>query len=332
LLSAKALYNKQIEQPHNKAFEIELDSVYTHNLFYLAQAYGNIGDSEKSSEYCHETLQRQLNAGLVDLKYELEWVKNCCGISDFYSSMKQYNNCALALSSAETVLKNAKGKLAVDIANNNQSYLLEIEAEVHKKWTAFYVKILKRAFEIENEKMNALLDGRNEIILETDNEKDFQVPISIINNHNNNDHNNTNNLATAMQIDEANTSVVTNSNDGNNIMNVDNTEIEKINLEDIDKNIDKNNTNIKNNLNLTLKSRLIASYLSSKELKLVSFFENLPIAPITLLNSRDIETFENARIVFLRAVTHLEAAKKYYILDGLLLIYFIFNIIFIKIV
>lgn len=37
----------------------DLENIYTHNCFYLAQAYGNIGHSKLSSKYCHLTLQRQ---------------------------------------------------------------------------------------------------------------------------------------------------------------------------------------------------------------------------------------------------------------------------------
>mmetsp|Transcript_33357 Transcript_33357/g.56006 ORF Transcript_33357/g.56006 Transcript_33357/m.56006 type:complete len:804 (-) Transcript_33357:146-2557(-) len=83
----------------------DMGYAYTHNLFYLAQAYGNIGDVAKSCTYCHQTLQRQFNEGFKDIRSALDWVKNCCGISDFYLAMRQYNKCALALSCAEYVLK-----------------------------------------------------------------------------------------------------------------------------------------------------------------------------------------------------------------------------------
>lgn len=63
-----------------------LEASLTHNLFYLAQAYGNIGNAELSSLYCHMTLQRQLNDGL-DVSSGLEWGKNCMGMADFHIAL-----------------------------------------------------------------------------------------------------------------------------------------------------------------------------------------------------------------------------------------------------
>ena len=42
----------------------DVENIYTHNCFYLAQAYGNIGDSKLSSKFCHRTLQRQFTYNL----------------------------------------------------------------------------------------------------------------------------------------------------------------------------------------------------------------------------------------------------------------------------
>lgn len=90
----------------------DIENIYTHNCFYLAQAYGHIGDSTLSSKYCHLTLQRQFihslqplfksyTAGSLTslssdgistfagkLKVALDWVRNN---NMFYSQiLKQY--------------------------------------------------------------------------------------------------------------------------------------------------------------------------------------------------------------------------------------------------
>ena len=75
----------------------DVENIYTHNCFYLAQAYGNIGDSKLSSQFCHRTLQRQftynlrpffksvlasanfsesISAIVSKLKVALDWVRN----------------------------------------------------------------------------------------------------------------------------------------------------------------------------------------------------------------------------------------------------------------
>jgi hypothetical protein len=53
----------------------DIENTCTHTLFYLAQAYGHLRETEKSSEYCKQTLQRQLSAGLGDIKTAIDWVR-----------------------------------------------------------------------------------------------------------------------------------------------------------------------------------------------------------------------------------------------------------------
>jgi hypothetical protein len=77
--SAKQFYTNAI-QHITKKDSMTLESLYTHNLFYLAQAYGNIGNSMLSCRYCLETLARQHAEGLNDIAARVEWAKNCQGI------------------------------------------------------------------------------------------------------------------------------------------------------------------------------------------------------------------------------------------------------------
>jgi hypothetical protein len=83
---------------------------YTHNLFYLAQAFGNIGNTMESSKYCRLTLLWQLKGGFKGDDGRMapsvvgDWVKNCAGLADFFVGMRQYNNASLALASSERIL------------------------------------------------------------------------------------------------------------------------------------------------------------------------------------------------------------------------------------
>lgn len=54
LLASKSLYDQTAELANlGEKDAAEIESIFTHNLFYLAQAYGNHGDVAQSSYYCH---------------------------------------------------------------------------------------------------------------------------------------------------------------------------------------------------------------------------------------------------------------------------------------
>lgn len=142
----------------------QIEDTYTHTLFYLAQAYGHLQDSSRSSDYCKQTLQRQLEAGLVDIKSMLQWVKNCAGIADYYLALQQYASASCALLSAEKVFKEQVLKalyaqfdheVAPDSADANKKpnfvqgnlNAAEIEADLHRRFSVIDVLILKRAME-----------------------------------------------------------------------------------------------------------------------------------------------------------------------------------------
>jgi KIF-1 binding protein C terminal len=49
---------------------------------------------------------------------------------------------------------------------------------------------------------------------------------------------------------------------------------------------------------------------------LVELFRGLPVQDTPLMHPNAIKSFDNARVVFLRATSRLEAAKKFFVLDG----------------
>jgi hypothetical protein len=279
LLCAEGVYkNYRVAHPRNHPTatfssniqEKDMENSYTHTLFYLAQAYGNLRDTDLSSQYCQETLQRQLSNGLKDVRTALEWVKNCAGIADFYRAMDDMHRCALALASAEKLLKekvirtlyNDLDRVKVESSSNNSASAeaadrnqdqsshplphqrpnfvqgnlnaAEIEADLHRRWASLDVLTLQRAAERRKEHL----------------------------------------VATEMGIDAL-----------------------QIEAEE------KSSTEISS---------------SSAASDTVELFQGLPIANsvLALLNVREISSFDSARSVFLRAVARVEAAKKYYVLDG----------------
>lgn len=106
LLSAKNFYHllKINAESLIGVNEKSLESLYTHNLFYLAQAYGHAKQIKLSCIYCQETLRRQFIDGFVSPFQAYEWCKNGMNISDFYLSMGYYRRCYLSLTASQKVL------------------------------------------------------------------------------------------------------------------------------------------------------------------------------------------------------------------------------------
>ena len=148
LLTAKNLYNHWIQIIKDSKKRVKLENLYTHNLFYLAQAYGHIGKPQESCKYCHETLNRQLIAG-VDGKAALEWVKNAMGIADFHMVMNKFKTAAHALGAAEYILYN---KVINNKNKNELQDVSEILGDLHRRWLRLDVNIYKDSIE----KLNAL--------------------------------------------------------------------------------------------------------------------------------------------------------------------------------
>jgi hypothetical protein len=274
----------------------DLGYAFTHNLFYLAQAYGNMGDTRTSCSYCHQTLQRQFTEGFRDIRTSLDWVKNCCGISDFYLVMRQHNNCALALASAEWVLKkfaiprilaaNAADNSAIkklDSGNNNfvSGHLnaAEIEADLNRRWAMLDVSALRRAFERAKNLQNAVALGLNVADVEAElrdeegetDPDDFDV--------------------STVRVDP-----VVGAGAGSVFTKAESAATGEDAAADA-----------------TPASTTAAPRITYAE---VEFFKGIPVRPTSHLGLRDVNSFEDARLVFLRAAARIDAAKKYYVLDG----------------
>lgn len=298
LLSARQFYLTNIEaaaqaapagqkSKFGKKVLTELGYTFTHNLFYLAQAYGNIGDTKKSCEFCHMTLQRQYTEGFKDIRASLDWVKNCCGIADFYLAMRQYNNCALALSSAEAILKKyaIPRILAADPQENSSIKKLEsgnnnfvsgninaaeIEADLARRWAMLDVNVLRRSFE----RM-----------------KNFQSAMSL-----------------GLKVEDIEAEMAA--------------EDAPAEADDFDYAafVQRSATSLPDVLaasgTVFQKAEATVGTGAGAGAGEVEFFTGIPVKPTSNLNRGDIKTFEDARLIFLRATARIEFAKKYYVLDG----------------
>ena len=161
----------------------DMEDIYTHNLFYLAQAYVHIGNAQKSSYYCRETLQRQYSSIWKNTRDILDWAKNSAGLADFYLSTGEFIKCSLALSSTEYALNECAKMLNDENIKNKEMYELlnDIKAELYRRWTNFDVNILKRAYERQCEKENMLYIGEEWIPIQPKVEEDIGELIMVEN-------------------------------------------------------------------------------------------------------------------------------------------------------
>jgi hypothetical protein len=258
-----------------------IESTYTHNLFYLAQAYGNIGNVTLSSKYCRMTLERQYATVFKldgEVKTDLEWVKNCGGMAAFFVAMRQYNNAALALSTAEKTLhervapriialteaanadmntdSKAKTKTSPGYLADIQRLSAEVQADINRRYVTLDVLVLRRSCQMYKDAIASAELG--------------------------------------VDWDPAQYEGDTNSDD-------DFSPIQRVMPPLPPPGLDPTDTT-----SISEESPMLA---------LTEFISGIPVQPTTHL-TQAISSFDVAREVFLRAGSRLEAAKKHFVLDG----------------
>ena len=265
--------SKSIQRQFMKEFE----SQYTHNLFYLAQAYGNIGNSVNSSRYCKDTLQRQLDFGLEDIKSAYDWTKNASSIADYYLAINDFRKCSLALTSTEHILRE---KVMNIIQEESLMYRQDSKDDPTKS-----------SCEMEYTKRKII--GTSSL-LESDVQETFgdlcrrfvRMDLCL--------------LKASFEINFGDGGVATASAYDN-----EDEELGKLTLVRInDDNVETVFSIIESNMN------------EGKIIRKREFYQRLPVPEMKLVDPREINSFEKAREVFLRAISRLETAKKIFVLDG----------------
>lgn len=208
-----------------------------------------------------------------------DWVKNCSSIADFYQSMEKPRHCALALSSAQKILNEKvlaviKASTMCEESDVTEQDVLDLDAEINKKWARLDVKVLKLAFEYEMAKRHALESGE---VLEDPavggNDEDGDgddlppVPLSILPA-----------LSTSDLI-----------------------------IEDVG---DAGGDSAVKTFPAPVPVISKSSHLQS------SIFSGCVVNETPFLRFGEVTSFETARIIFLRANSRIEEAKKKYVLDG----------------
>lgn len=261
----------------------EIENTYTHTLFYLAQAYGHLKSASLSSLYCKQTLQRQYAQGLPDIKTTLEWIKNCIGISDFYLSLEKYQLTLIVLQSAELLLKE---KIIPFLFEQMEIEKQELLKQQQQKKDGVSELEEEKVLLKTNDRPNFVSGNINAAEIEAELHHRFAIVDAQL-------------LKKASEIlKELQTAEE---------MGYD----KRVLAEEMIRaygNVDEDEEVA------TLRST--GGTGKPGEQQKVCYFDGLsvPILPSTKVLS--IRTFEQARIVFLRAVSRIDSAKKYYVLDG----------------
>ncbi|MEE6488135.1 hypothetical protein FKM82_015139 [Ascaphus truei] len=135
---------KLTEQERSKRFE----KVYTHTLYYLAQVYKHLKQYEKAAQYCHTTLQRQIE---YDGYNPVEWAINAATLSQYYLPKQCYMESRHCLAAANVVLSKAGDVPSAEAANENEAeqerleLLQQKKAEIARCWIKYCLNLLQDA-------------------------------------------------------------------------------------------------------------------------------------------------------------------------------------------
>ncbi|XP_038058276.1 KIF-binding protein-like [Patiria miniata] len=143
----------------------KFEKAYTHTLYYLAQVYGNLGESKKSASHCHETLKRQLE---TDQYEPMDWALNCATLSQYYITQDDYTQARHCLASATRIYAEALEKLPAveteeDQYNDDIDKLKRHKADIARCWLKYCLALLNLSKDsLENQRTDSSQDTENQ--------------------------------------------------------------------------------------------------------------------------------------------------------------------------
>ena len=146
-----------IERKRDEYFE----DAYTHTLYYIAQVYGNLENSPKSAEYCHETLRRQLKS----MRYEsVDWAVNAATLSQYYFVNSQFHMSRHCLASAYVILleEGDPETKVKDISNEESNSSHDCE-KLPRAWACLYRCFIKYGIALMEQSRDELLKESNDL-------------------------------------------------------------------------------------------------------------------------------------------------------------------------
>ncbi|XP_068614157.1 KIF-binding protein-like [Brachionichthys hirsutus] len=138
---------------------------YTHTMYYLAQVYKNLGETERAATYCHSTLQRQLKLNQFN---PMEWALNAATLSQYYITKGQYMEGRHCLSAA-TVVSALAGEIPSEAAaqeseteSERREQLTQKRAEIARCWIKYCLNLLQDAKKLLEDNIGELDTDRQE--------------------------------------------------------------------------------------------------------------------------------------------------------------------------
>jgi tetratricopeptide (TPR) repeat protein len=92
------VYNQLQDGELSETRRSKVESLYTHTLFYMAQACQHTGEVERAVDLCQQTIDRQLNETQPDLS---ECAKNCMFLATYYLTRRHFRQVQYFLSAAD---------------------------------------------------------------------------------------------------------------------------------------------------------------------------------------------------------------------------------------
>lgn len=151
------------QQEKTRRFEM----AYTHTLYYLAQVYKNLEQYERAGQYCHSTLQRQLEYKQF---VPLEWAINAATLSQYYITKTRYmeaRHCLAAASVIATLAGEIPSEAAAkesDAECEKREELLQKRSEIARCWIKYCLNLMQDAKKLLEDNIGELdLDRQEEL-------------------------------------------------------------------------------------------------------------------------------------------------------------------------
>ncbi|EDQ89977.1 uncharacterized protein MONBRDRAFT_24946 [Monosiga brevicollis MX1] len=120
-----------------------LETAHTLTSFYLAQAYGNLGQRPKMAEYIQRTLQRQLE---FDAYQPLEWAVHAAALSQYFMTEAMWQaarHCLACASFMRVADVERSGPLApMDMASGEEEERQRQHASISMCWVKYFLNLL----------------------------------------------------------------------------------------------------------------------------------------------------------------------------------------------
>uniref|UniRef100_A0A8C1ULZ1 KIF-binding protein n=1 Tax=Cyprinus carpio TaxID=7962 RepID=A0A8C1ULZ1_CYPCA len=152
------------------------EMAYTHTLYYLAQVYKNLEQYERAGQYCHSTLQRQLEYKQF---VPLEWAINAATLSQYYITKTRYmeaRHCLAAASVIATLAGEIPSEAAAkesDAECEKREELLQKRSEIARCWIKYCLNLMQDAKKLLEDNIGELdLDRQEELKRARQNEEE----------------------------------------------------------------------------------------------------------------------------------------------------------------